>query len=125
MTRLIKGNLTVIVSNVFQQDKHASSPTMKHYRSARESGRLENAKDPDLKKNESGTMNLLTAFPLKQCALLLLTVLPEVLMFSLLNPVYPYIAQNLLPEEKDIGYYTGILSVSFILDSMDIYKSYK
>ncbi|KAJ1568676.1 hypothetical protein HK405_015304 [Cladochytrium tenue] len=51
----------------------------------------------------------IAGFSLKQCALLLLTVLPEVLIHHMLGPLFPYMVRFLMPDVTAIGYYTGLL----------------
>ncbi|TPX76058.1 hypothetical protein CcCBS67573_g02678 [Chytriomyces confervae] len=57
-------------------------------------------------------------FPYRSIALLLLTVLPEVLIHSMLGPTYPYMVRHLLPNEDRIGYYAGLLQSAYFLPTI-------
>ncbi|KAJ3222707.1 hypothetical protein HDU81_009669 [Chytriomyces hyalinus] len=57
-------------------------------------------------------------FPYRSIALLLLTVLPEVLIHSMLGPTYPYMVRHLLPNEERIGYYAGLLQSAYFLPTI-------
>lgn len=50
--------------------------------------------------------------------LILLTgVIPEAILECSLIPLYPFIVRHLLPNEKEVGYYAGLLGSAFYLPS--------
>ncbi|KAI8820788.1 major facilitator superfamily domain-containing protein [Fimicolochytrium jonesii] len=57
--------------------------------------------------------------PLKQTAVTLSTVLPEIMIHHMLTPLYPYMTRALLPAEKasKVGYYAGLLQSAFAFPS--------
>ncbi|KAJ3075396.1 hypothetical protein HDU98_008225 [Podochytrium sp. JEL0797] len=57
-------------------------------------------------------------FPWKAVVLLLLTVMPEVMIHSMLSPTYPYMVKHLLPDEDRIGYYAGLLQSAYFMPTI-------
>ncbi|KAJ3410238.1 hypothetical protein HDV05_004009 [Chytridiales sp. JEL 0842] len=57
-------------------------------------------------------------FPVRQVALLLLTVLPEVLIHHMLGPLYPFMVRSLIPGEEKVGYYAGLLQSAYFLPTI-------
>ncbi|KAJ3298297.1 hypothetical protein HDU79_011584 [Rhizoclosmatium sp. JEL0117] len=56
--------------------------------------------------------------PLKKIALVLVCVMPEVLIYHMLHPLYPYMVQALIPGDDAIGYHAGILQSAYFLPSI-------
>lgn len=53
-----------------------------------------------------------------QIFILLSGLIPEALMDSTLTPLYPFMVRHLMPNEKEIGYYAGILGSAFHFPSL-------
>ncbi|KAI9348484.1 major facilitator superfamily domain-containing protein [Obelidium mucronatum] len=55
---------------------------------------------------------------LRKILLVLVCVMPEVMIYHMLHPLYPYMVQALLPGDSAIGYHTGILQSAYFLPSI-------
>ncbi|KAI8834409.1 major facilitator superfamily domain-containing protein [Chytriomyces cf. hyalinus JEL632] len=60
---------------------------------------------------------------IKRMGVVLVCVMPEVLIYHMLHPMYPYIVQSLLSTDaatptEHIGYYTGLLQSAYFLPSI-------
>ncbi|KAJ3224859.1 hypothetical protein HDU81_008277 [Chytriomyces hyalinus] len=59
----------------------------------------------------------------KRMGVVLVCVMPEVLIYHMLHPMYPYIVQSLLKSDsgaptEHVGYYTGLLQSAYFLPSI-------
>ncbi|KAJ3391839.1 hypothetical protein HDU80_010973 [Chytriomyces hyalinus] len=59
----------------------------------------------------------------KRMGVVLVCVMPEVLIYHMLHPMYPYIVQSLVKAEfgaptEHVGYYTGLLQSAYFLPSI-------
>ncbi|KAJ3230134.1 hypothetical protein HDU81_004749 [Chytriomyces hyalinus] len=87
--------------------------------------------DTAAKKHEMNTSSTTTPPPpiytldlVKRMGVVLVCVMPEVLIYHMLHPMYPYIVQSLLSKgaadtpTEHIGYYTGLLQSAYFLPSI-------
>ncbi|KAJ3098003.1 hypothetical protein HK100_005202 [Physocladia obscura] len=65
-----------------------------------------------------GKLPAVPALHLRKIALVLVCVMPEVLIYHLLHPLYPYMVKTLIPDDSAIGYHTGLLQSAYFLPSV-------